>query len=83
MHAGMHIFSYFDVWNSCPKFIRTFQLHSVYSIRIQDIIVIVNGINLEILAYLHVLKPPEYKKVLIIYRQMKQACIKVTVRGLN
>jgi hypothetical protein len=45
--------------------------------------VVVNGINLEILAYLHVLKPPEYKKVFIIYRQMKQACIKVTLRGLN
>jgi hypothetical protein len=32
-HVDMDIFSCFGTWNSCPKFVPTFQLHSVYSIR--------------------------------------------------
>jgi hypothetical protein len=29
-HVDKDIFSSFGMWNSCPKFVRTFQLHSVY-----------------------------------------------------
>jgi hypothetical protein len=28
--VNIGIFSCFGMWNSCPKFVRTFQLHSVY-----------------------------------------------------
>jgi hypothetical protein len=28
-HVDMDIFSCFGMWNSCPKFVRTFQLHPV------------------------------------------------------
>jgi hypothetical protein len=31
-HVNIDIFSCFGIWNSCPKFIRTFQLQPVYSI---------------------------------------------------
>jgi hypothetical protein len=30
-HVDMDILSSFDMWNSCPSFVRTFQLHSVYT----------------------------------------------------
>jgi hypothetical protein len=29
-HVDMDFFSCFGMWNSCPKFVRTFQLNSVY-----------------------------------------------------
>jgi hypothetical protein len=29
-HVDMDIFSGFDTWNSCPKFVHTFQLHLTY-----------------------------------------------------
>jgi hypothetical protein len=35
-HAGMNIFCCFVIWDSCPEFVRTFQLHSVYSVLNQD-----------------------------------------------
>jgi hypothetical protein len=31
-YVGMDIFSCFGMWNSCPKFVRTFQLQFVYSV---------------------------------------------------
>jgi hypothetical protein len=30
-HVNMDIFSYFGTWNSYPKFVRSFPVHSIYS----------------------------------------------------